>query len=41
MDTGAWVYVTDIARSNATTHVWPHPDASNYWPKVYHKITAP
>ena len=41
MNTGAWVFVTDVARSNAVLHTVRHANASNYWPKVYHRVTAP
>ncbi|MFC1498139.1 glycoside hydrolase family 5 protein [Verrucomicrobiota bacterium] len=39
---GDWSSITNYPRTNASgTNVWVDTDASNYWPNIFYKITAP
>ncbi|MFC1498975.1 hypothetical protein ACFLS1_10980, partial [Verrucomicrobiota bacterium] len=39
---GVWSPATNYPRTNASgTNVWIDADASNHWPNIFYKITAP
>ncbi|MFC1499179.1 hypothetical protein ACFLS1_12025 [Verrucomicrobiota bacterium] len=39
---GVWDPITNYPRTNASgTNVWVDTDASNWWPNIFYKITAP